>query len=316
AADARLVEANELTTVEAALTGESFPVEKRVGDVPDDTPLAEQSGKVFMGTSVATGTGGAVVERTGMHTEMGKIAHLLGRASPGPTPLQIRLAALGRVLMYACVALVAVVAALGFARGLGWLEVLLTSVSLAVAAVPEGLPAVVTVALAVGGRRMSARHVLLRRLDAVETLGSATVICTDKTGTLTRGEMTVRELWGDEDAVLRSAASCSAAELGPDGKGGTGDPTEIAILRAAAERNIHRPDIERSNPRVQVQPFSAERRRMSIRRADGKLHVKGASDVVFPRCKHVPDEAVQAENRMASRGLRVLAVALGDGPDE
>ena len=319
AADARLVAAHDLSTVEAVLTGESLPVAKNTEPVPEDTPLAERTGEVFMGTHVATGTGRAVVEATGMDTQMGSIAHLLSDVADTRTPLERKLGSLARILLYVCLVMVAVVAGLGWWRGYSALEILLTSVSLAVAAVPEGLPAVVTVALAVGVRRMSERDVLVRRLSAVETLGSATVICTDKTGTLTTGQMTLRETWCasevDETTLLDAAAACCDAELAEDGSG-TGDPTEIAILKGAAEHGIHRADLERERPRVDVHPFSAERRRMSILRDDGVLYLKGALEAVLPLCRSTPAGIENAAETMACRGLRVLAVARGDGSEE
>ncbi len=317
AADARLLESHALAVDEAPLTGESLPVDKSVGDLPADTPLAERSNAVFLGTSVATGIGVARVSATGMDTELGRIARLLGVAEEPATPLQIRLEKLARNLLHACLGVVAAVIALGAARGEDWFDLVLAAVSLAVAAVPEGLAAVVTVALAVGVQRMAARHVLVRRLTAVETLGCATVICTDKTGTLTTGRMAVREIWGaDHDAVLAAAAACSDAELLGDGLGGTGDPTEVAILVAAAARGIHRADIERDRPRVAVTPFEPGRKRMSIRRSDGVLYVKGAVETLLARSVAGGEGAVEANAAMARRGLRVLAVATGAGPEE
>jgi Ca2+-transporting ATPase len=316
-ADARLLEAIRLSINEASLTGESAPVEKTASPAPAGTPLAERFDSVFMGTAVAAGTAAAEVVATGMRTELGRIAHLLATAGSGETPLQQRLAVVSRVLLYVCLAIVAIVAAAGLFRGWALLDVLLSSVSLAVAAVPEGLPAIVTIALAVGVQRMAARHVLIRRLSSVETLGCATVICTDKTGTLTTGVMTVRELWGDDrDRLLHAAAACADAELHPDGHAGVGDPTEVAILAAAALRGIHRAEIEDRHLRVQVRPFDAARKRMSILRADDVLYVKGAVEVILPICADPPAGAADANAGMAARGLRVLAVAVGQGSDE
>ena len=317
AADARLVEAHALTTNEAPLTGESLPVEKSTAPVPAGAPLAERRDTVFTGTSVSTGTARAQVFATGMETELGRIAHLLATTKDTETPLQGRLRRLGRSLLFLCVGVVGLVALLGLVRGTPLLEVFMSAVSLAVAAVPEGLPAIVTIALAVGVQRMASRNVLVRRLPAVETLGCATVICTDKTGTLTSGKMAVRELWGPEQAALiAAAAACCDAQLGPDGHGGSGDPTELAILAAAAERGILREQIEASNPRIAVTPFDSERKRMSIQRQDGILYVKGAVEIIVDRSVDGTSGAAEAARQMATRGLRVLAVAVGDGPAE
>jgi Ca2+-transporting ATPase len=313
AADARLLEAHALGVNEAPLTGESVPVEKDPTPLPEATALAERKDRVFTGTAVVAGTGLAEVFATGMDTELGHIAHLLETAEEQATPLQARLQVVSRTLIRLCLGIVVIVAVLGFARGMTGLEVLLSSVSLAVAAVPEGLPAVVTIALAVGVQRMAARNVLVRRLPAVETLGSATVVCTDKTGTLTTGQMTVRELWGEHHAALLFAA---AANNDADLPAGTGDPTELALLEAAHERGVEREDIERDHPRVKVNPFDSERKRMSIRRSDGVLYVKGAPDLTIPLCARGTAGAVEANAEMAARGLRVLAVATGTGDTE
>ena len=317
AADARLLEAHNLATSEAPLTGESAPVRKDASPAAAGAPLAERHDTVFLATAVATGTGTAVVTATGMATELGKVASLLAAAEETATPLQVRLARVGRTLLVMCLAIVVVTAVVGLARGRAVLEVFMSAVSLAVAAVPEGLPAIVTIALAIGVQRMSDRNVLIRRLPAVETLGSATVICTDKTGTLTTGVMTVRELWGeDHHALLAAAAACCDAELGADRRTGVGDPTEIALLAAAAERGIDRAEIERERPRRHVTPFDSERKRMSIGRADGVLYVKGAPEVVLPLCHAGTAGATDANAEMARRGLRVLGVAVGSGREE
>lgn len=313
AADARLIEAHALKVSEAALTGESLPVQKDPTPLHDDTPLADRKDRVFSGTAVGAGSGLAEVFGTGMDTQLGHIAHLLATAEEQETPLQARLAQVSHTLIKLCLALVLLVAVLGFARGMSWIDVLLSAVSLAVAAVPEGLPAVVTIALAVGVQRMAERNVLVRRLSSVETLGSATVVCTDKTGTLTTGQMTVREIWGeDHAAVLFAAAANNDADLGAR----TGDPTEIALLEAAHTRGIERESIERERPRVKVHPFDSERKRMSIRRADAILYVKGAPDLLIPLCTSGTDGALEANTEMAARGLRVLAIATGTGDTE
>jgi len=282
AADGQIVEAHVLTANEASLTGESAPVEKSTVPVASDAPLAERHNTVFMGTSIANGTGRAIVAATGMRTELGKVAHLLSTAEETETPLQQRLASVSRVLLYLCIGIVLIVAALGLLRGAGIFSVFLSAVSLAVAAVPEGLPAIVTIALAIGVQRMVSRHVLVRKLHAVETLGCASVICTDKTGTLTTGVMTVREMWGpDHNRLIDAAAACSDAELSADERSGIGDTTEVAILMAAAERGIRRDAIERSRARHAVNPFDSERKRMSIFRADGVLYVASQAQTTF-----------------------------------
>ena len=316
AADGHVREAHALQTIEALLTGESVPVEKDATPTGAETPLAEKRDRVFLGTSVAAGRGVAEVEATGMRTEMGRIAGLLTGGEKSQTPLQRQLEAVGRTLLALCLAIVAVISVLGLVRGHRWADVFLSAAALAVAAVPEGLPAIVTIALALGVQRMAARHAIVRRLASVETLGSATVICTDKTGTLTTGRMEVRDLWGaDRMQLLHAAAACSDAEL-EGGGDGVGDPTEIALLRAAAARGIERADIERTAPRRDETPFDSSRKRMSVLRADGVLYVKGAPDMVLPLCSAGTEGSLAANDEMANRGLRVLAVAVGRHAEE
>ena len=317
AADGRLYEAHGLRAVEALLTGESAAVEKDLTPSAPETPLAERRDRVFLGTAIAAGRGLAEVEATGMRTEMGRIASLLAAGEDPETPLQRQLETVGRTLLVLCLAIVAVVSGLGLLRGMAWLDVLLSAVALAVAAVPEGLAVVVTIALALGVRRMAARHAIVRRLASVETLGCASVICTDKTGTLTTGRMEVRDLWAtDRRSLLYAAAACNDAELGRDGTADVGDPTEIALLRAAAARQIQRADLERDAPRRAETPFDSARKRMSVLRADGVLYVKGAPEIVTPLCVSGTEGAAAANQEMAERGLRVLAVAVGDGEEE
>jgi P-type Ca2+ transporter type 2C len=294
-ADARLVDSPALRVVEAALTGESVPVDKTVSAVPGPDPaVADQTSMVFRGTAVVHGNARAVVVTTGMNTALGGIAELLRTSRPPPTPLQRRLASLGRWLAAAAVFVCAIVFALGMFRGEDTLVMFLTAVSLAVAAIPEALPAVVTIALALGAQRMARRHALMRRLPAVETLGSVTVICTDKTGTLTQGRMQVERVWtadgevtidgsgyspegaltmngapitAEHPSVLASlilaGALCNDATLvAPDTPDDdwdvAGDPTEGALLTLAA-----RAGVDAAAHRVGDVPFDAERRRMT-----------------------------------------------------
>ena len=324
AADARLFEAASVRSDEASLTGESQAVGKHPNPLSAaQTALGDRLNMVYLGTSIVGGQGRALVVSTGMNTEVGRIASLLDEAKDGQTPLQRRLDRVGRSLLFASLGIVALVFALGLWRGEPAGAMLLTAVSLAVAAVPEGLPAVVTVALSLGVGRMVRRHALVRRLPAVETLGSAQVICSDKTGTLTMGEMTVRVLWltgrelevtgrgyspegdlleagkalpetvdGALKTVLTLAVGCNQAELDErDGKSGiAGDPTEAALLVVAAKAGILRAEVEEAHPRLRVLPFDSERKRMTIVRktADGpRAFVKGAPDLLLTRCVHL-----------------------------
>ncbi len=315
AADARVLEAHRLSTVEAALTGESLPSQKSTKAVAPGAPLAEQRRTLFMGTAVATGTGRALVTATGQRTELGKIATLIDTATDAPTPLQVQLVKVSRALLGLCLGVVAVVTGIGLWRGQAPLEVMMLAISLAVAVVPEGLPAIVTIALALGVRRLAKRHVLVRRLQSVETLGSATVIVTDKTGTLTTGQMVLREVTGDPLKVLAAAVANVDASLNAEGTWGVGDPTELALLVAAKAKGLPL-DTDATNPRKHINPFDAERKRMSILRADGVLYVKGAPRHVLPLCTSGGDGALEAARALAKKGLRVLAVATGAGPDE
>ncbi len=311
AADAEILSASRLQVNESILTGESMPVTKSSADL---------AARLFMGTSVATGTAEARVIATGMRTELGKIAHLIATAQTELTPLQTQLARVGRSLLMICLAVVALVAVIGALQGYSWIEIMIFSVSLAVAAVPEGMPAIVTVALALGVQRMAARNALIRKLPSVETLGSVSVICTDKTGTLTTGKMRVRELWGEDHAeLIRTAASCCDAELNSDGVTGTGDPTEIAILISALERDIRKEEIEAHNPRISSEPFDSDRKRMSIFRKDGRNYLKGAVESLVSLCQKDDPfalRAMTAASEMSERGLRVLAVAQSSSAKE
>lgn len=308
AADARLQQSAELQINESVLTGESVPVRKSAQN--------EGGAVIFMGTTVVGGTAAAEVTATGMKTEFGKIARLITEAESEPTPLQTQLHQVSKRLLLLCLGVVAVVIALALKRSESWIDLVIFSVSLAVAAVPEGLPAIVTVALSLGIRRMAKRKALIRKLPSIETLGCVSVICTDKTGTLTVGKMQVREIWGaDHDRVLKVAAAC----CDPPVKGGVGDPTETAILESAAARGIHLREIDAKNPRIRDFPFDSERKRMSIFRQDKVLYVKGAFDKLIELCKMSAEKrnaAVEAHDRLTGNGLRVLAVATGHSEQE
>ena len=323
AADARLLEAASLMCIESALTGESESVTKQAEALAQtEVPLGDRTNMVFTGTSIAAGRGRAVVVATAMKTELGHIARLIERADTAEgAPLQQKLNSLGRILVWASLGIVALLFGLGWLRGTPRYELFMTSVSLAVAAVPEGLPAVVTVALSIGVLRMARRRALVRKLAAVETLGSTSVICTDKTGTVTVGEMTVRALYvadrtyevvgegygpegeirfggskaeGADQAPLRELANilvgCNNANLvqEDDAWRTIGDPTEGAMLAAGAKAGVDRARIEIDLPKQHEFPFDSDRKRSAVirRMPDGnqRAFVHGAPGPLLERC--------------------------------
>lgn len=290
-ADCRLIESASLQTLDAALTGESEPIRKTTDPLDlANLPLGDRHNMVYLGTSVTAGRGVAVVTATGMRTELGQIARMIQTVEREPTPLQRRLQSLGKVLAAAALLLVAVIFVLGLLRGENWKLMFLTAVSIGVAAVPEGLPAVVTIALTLGAQRMLKRKALIRKLPAVETLGSVTVICSDKTGTLTENRMRVvtlrlaessiemendltsrEHLRPSKDAIttdlmLKGGALCNDSQSSanqPQDVAPLGDPTEIALAAAAASFGLQKADLDRRMPRLAEAPFSAERKRMT-----------------------------------------------------
>ncbi len=321
-ADLRVLHGDALRTQESSLTGESEPVAKGAVAVAAQTALAERSSIAYAGTTVAAGSGRGVVVATGTDTELGRISALLEEVDELRTPLTRELDRVGRVIT----ALIAV-AAVGLTvaavvRGFPAADAALAGISLAVAAVPEGLPAVVTIALAIGVQRMARRRAIVRHLQAVETLGSTTVVASDKTGTLTRNEMTVQSVWaagGEGDAeVLRASVLCNDAVPAPGGW--LGDPTETALLAAAARSGID-PARERArHPRLAAIPFDTDRRLMATvhRRPDGTtvLYAKGAPEALLPRCRHAGRAAVeQRVDELTGRGERVLVLAAREGVD-
>ena len=334
-ADARLIESSDCRTDEAALTGESLPVSKRADQRHDEaTPLAERANMVYKGTTVTGGTALGVVTETGAATEIGRIGTLVGGIEEKRTPLERRLDELGRRLVWLALSVAALVAALGAWQGAPLGLVVEMGIALAVAAVPEALPVVATIALAVGVHRMARRRALVRRLPAVEALGSATVVCTDKTRTLTSGLMTLVRLWtaGRDIAVLEAplkddTAAIAALEVGalasrpqPRGEGENapqGDPVDLALLAAAEKGGVDRAALLDQRPEQGMVPFSSDRKFMaSFHREGGALlaFVKGAprkilemSDMDEVRRKGVLD----MNDAMANDGLRVLALASG-----
>ncbi|TKR24593.1 calcium-translocating P-type ATPase, PMCA-type [Natronomonas salsuginis] len=335
-ADSRLLGSTDLETDEAALTGESVPVSKSTDPVGSETSLAERTSMVYKGTNVTRGKGVAVVTETGMETAVGEIAQRLATTEDTQTPLQGELDELGRTLGVGVVILSALVVPLLFVRGTSAVQAALTAVSLAVAAVPEGLPAVVTLTLALGVRKMSDENALVRRLPAVEALGAVDVICTDKTGTLTRGQMTVDRLWMNDSVVdatdtsdprsdrekllLRIGILCNDSTLED------GDPTEQALLEVADRRGLDVDGLRAEHPRTGEVPFSSERKWMGTVHGDVG-YVKGAPEVVIENCDRIltADGPVELTDTARDRveatvrefgddALRVLAMAYREDP--
>ena len=337
-ADGRLVETAALKIEEAALTGESLPVEKSAAALPAGraVPLGDRHCMAYMGSTVSAGRGRMLVTATGMDTEMGRIAGVLAATSQGKTPLQLKLAALSRSLSALVLAICVFIFGFGLWRaGSTDLATVLSSfmvaVSLAVAAVPEGLAAVVTIVLSMGVTRMSRQGAVIRRLTAVETLGCAQVVCSDKTGTLTQNRMEVQQSFGPEAELAKALALCSDAEPGVGGRA-EGEPTECALVEYAAKLGLAKKTLCAAEPRVAELPFDSARKRMSTfhsrrGRAGVTQYVKGAPDLLLEKCTHwlkngavVPltaadRAAILAKNRaMAQSALRVLAAAKRDWP--
>lgn len=327
-ADARLIESASLKCEESALTGESVPSEKDArAEIEENAPLGDRLNMIFTGCSVSYGRGKAVVTDTGMNTQMGKIAQLLDSSSDNQTPLQLKLAKLGKYLGILAIGICLVIFVIGWLAGMKSLEIFMIAVSLAVSAIPEGLPAIVTIVLALGVQRMVKKNAIIRRLPAVETLGSASVICSDKTGTLTQNKMTVVNGWTegalqpvDENVsdniktLLRLAALASdgSVEIVDGREKHVGDPTETSIILAAMKNGMSKEQINAECPRVGEIPFDSDRKLMTtVNMIDGKpvAIVKGACDVMFSRCVSGDlEQARKVNEEMATRALRVLAV--------
>lgn len=335
-ADARILECVSLKTDEASMTGESLPVSKQAEDIlSEDTPLGDRSNMVISATVVTNGRAVCVVTDTGMNTEMGRIAGLLQSAGDTSTPLQRRMVEISKTLSIVCLFVCAVTFGVGLFQGKPLLDMFMTAVSLAVAAIPEGLPAIVTIVLALGVQRMAKRSAIVKKLPAVETLGCASVICSDKTGTLTQNKMTVVDVWSVENfhrrEVLTIGALCSNAELFHKSDGSftvSGDPTEAALVHLACAEGLDKNLLEKSFPRKGEIPFDSERKLMSTLhpRPDGgyRLLVKGAPDVLLSRCRYILSSSPtpmtdtlrrrveKANEAMAVNALRVLGMAWRD----
>lgn len=334
-ADGRIIENASLKIEEAALTGESVPVSKFIDAInladSADVPLGDRKNMAYMGSTVVYGRGAMIVTAVGMQTEMGKIADALANAQEGQTPLQIKLTQLSKVLTWLVLGICAAVFAVQLLRAGGFdFETVLSSfmiaVSLAVAAIPEGLAAVVTVVLSIGVTNMSKRNAIIRKLTAVETLGCAQIICSDKTGTLTQNKMTVVDFFGDDkDLISKAMALCSDAEIDADGVV-TGEPTEAALVVWANKLGHNKTALKEDFPRCGEAPFDSGRKMMStVHLAHNGVvqYTKGAPDVIIDRCTHymkngeaVPmtdeyrKEIAGANKAMADKALRVLACAM------
>ena len=362
-ADGRLIESINLQIEEAALTGESVPVEKHTDPLhSDEMPVGDRKNMVYAGTAATYGRGRALIVATGMQSEFGKIAQLLQTVESGKTPLQQNLDKVGSVLARAAFVVVAIIVALGLLRGQPFIEMLIFGIALAVAVVPEALPAVVTISLAIGVQKMVKRHALIRRLPAVETLGSTSVICSDKTGTLTKDEMTVRKIYvagqvfdvsgsgyapvgefsvnggakaeaNNELKLLLSAATlASDARLVQSADDGVendwdikGDPTEGALVVAAAKAGVKKEALDESYPRIQEIPFTSESKRMTTLHQMEKgivAYTKGAPEIILDNCDSILTESgvkklddatrkqvIETGQSFASNALRVLGIA-------
>ncbi|MDR1137801.1 MAG: HAD-IC family P-type ATPase, partial [Synergistaceae bacterium] len=340
-ADCRLLESSSLKSNESALTGESMPVDKNAyEDIPESALLAERTNMIYSGNSVTYGRGIAIAVATGMGTEMGKIASMIASSKESDTPLQENLAQLGKYLGMMALLICAVIFLVGILSGLHAVEMFMTAISLAVAAIPEGLPAIVTIVLAIGVHRMVTKNAIIRKLPAVETLGSTTVICSDKTGTLTQNRMTLVKVFAggaikpidtgkehDEEmtSVLKLGTLCTdgTVEIDDGEEKHIGDPTETAIVAAAMRAGITKSRLSSEYPRVGEIPFDSDRKLMTtVNKMSGKymVIVKGAPDVLYSKCISGDIAAASAAgDEMSSSALRVLAIGrkeIGELPEK
>ncbi|MEW6097193.1 MAG: calcium-translocating P-type ATPase, SERCA-type [bacterium] len=345
-ADARLIEAINIQTQEASLTGESTPVEKNIDLLKEKTPVSEQKNMVFSSTIITKGRGRAVVVNTGMNTEIGKIATMIQEVEKGLTPLQIKLKQLGQWLGMLTIAICIIVFIAGAIKTGEYLKMFMAAIALAVAAIPEGLPAIVTISLALGVQRMIKKNSLIRKLPSVETLGCTTVICSDKTGTLTHNQMTVGKIFVNNEVInvtgsgystkgtfskppenfellLRIGVLCNDANL--DGEKVIGDPTEASLIVSAAKAGLIKEELEETYPRIAEIPFDSKRKMMTtLHSIDNKLfaYTKGAPDIILEKCTQIyindkireltsedKEKIHKANETFAQDALRVLGFA-------
>ncbi len=329
-ADARLLRSVSLKSEESALTGESVASEKdALASVEEKAPLGDRTNMVFSGCSITYGTATAIVTATGMNTEMGKIANLLEDEEEGQTPLQKKLAQLGKYLGMMAIVACAIIFIVGLANGIPVMEIFMMAVSLAVSAIPEGLPAIVTIVLSIGVQRLAKKNAIIRRLPAVETLGGASIICSDKTGTLTQNRMTLVKAYLDETGKTEDISTDNSEDIKKLLQYGTlccdgsvvfqgtkeqhiGDPTETAIVLAAHKNGMPKDDLNKKFPRLAEIPFDSDRKLMTTVNQIGNkkiVIVKGAFDVMASRCTSGNMEAAKKINdEMSSNALRVLAI--------
>jgi P-type Ca2+ transporter type 2C len=336
-ADGRLFKSSMLQSDESSLTGESFPVDKQLSTLPKNTSLAERSNMLYKGTSITKGNGHIIVTQTGMHTELGKVADLVDSENSTETPLEKKLQVFSKKLIFITIALVILIFFAGILNGLKVIDILQTSIAMAVAAIPEGLPIVATIALAHGMLRMAKHQVIVKKLSAVETLGGTNVICTDKTGTLTKNKIEVSTIISapkiSSELIKNIAILCNTADLNNNGAElkEIGDPLETALLKYFSENPAEIAQIREQNPKIKEEPFTSEKKMMATMHQTDKgvlIYAKGAVETILAHVTHIdtPIEAEQTKTEskqywlqqaelMAKNGMRVIALGYKQSED-